>query len=85
MHDRSLQEVRRKFVHLLRHDPPPPAALAPTRLAHVPDFDRWFAARFSSEEVQAVFRLEREYGEQALAEWFQEVALEAGIGSSAAN
>lgn len=77
MHDRSLQHVRKKFVELMRADPMPlhaPAQGSPSR-AH--RFDRWIAARFSAEEVDAIFRLEREYGERALDEWLTEIALEA--------
>ena len=48
------------------------------RSARAQRFDRWVAARFSPEEIDVIFRLEREYGEQALDEWFTEIALEAG-------
>jgi uncharacterized protein (DUF2236 family) len=78
MQERSLQDVRRKFVQLMRTDPPSRAPLDP-------QFDRWMAARFSSEELQAVIRLEREYGERALAEWFAEIALEVGLRSTATH
>lgn len=78
MHERSLQDVRRKFVQLMRTDPPSRAPLDPV-------FDRWMATRFSSEELQAVIRLEREYGERALAEWFAEIALEVGLRSRATH
>lgn len=82
MHDRTLQEVRRKFVRLMRTDPPPRAVLA-GQAAYDPHFDRWMAARFSSEELQPIIRLGREYGERALAEWFAEIALEVGLRSTA--
>jgi uncharacterized protein (DUF2236 family) len=63
----------------MRADPPPAQSIAPRRSSDARAFDRWVAARFSAEEVQTLFRLEREYGEQALAEWFAEVAVEAGL------
>ena len=36
------------------------------------------AKRFDADEVQALFRLELEYGERAMSDWFVEVLLEAG-------
>jgi len=83
VHDRSLQDVRRKFVRLMRFDPPPVSIPGPGRAD--PGFDRWLAARFSPEEIQAVFRLEWEYGERALAEWLAEIELEAGMRSAATH
>ena len=84
MHDRTLQEVRRKFVQLMRTDPPP-RVLAAGQPPFDLHFDKWMAARFSSEELQPIIRLEREYGERALAEWFAEIALEVGLGSTATH
>jgi hypothetical protein len=84
MHERLLHDVRRKFVQLMRTDPPQRVVLS-SRAPFDPQFDRWMAARFSSEELQAVIRLEREYGERALAEWFAEIALEVGLRSTATH
>jgi hypothetical protein len=69
----------------MRADPPPRQALAPSRSQDAAHFDRWVAARFTPEELQAIFRLELEYGEYALAEWYAEVAFEAGMSPSAAH
>ncbi len=69
MPERALDVVRRKLVHLVRADP---------TFRPVATLDRWIAARFSPDEVQVLFRFEREYGEAALAEWFTEALLEAG-------
>jgi len=77
VYDRALDEVRRKFVRLFRSDPPPRIVPAP-REPLAPVLDRWVAKRFSPEEVQVLFRLEHEYGETAVTEWFQEVLLEVG-------
>lgn len=71
MPDRSLQDVRRKFVELMRADPHP-----------LPQpFDRWVAARFSPEEIDVIVRLERQYGQQALDEWVAEITFEARRGT----
>jgi hypothetical protein len=83
MQDRTLQDVRRKFAQLLRTDPPP--RMAAGQAPFDPHFDRWMAARFSSDELQPIIRLEREYGERALAEWFAEIALEVGLRSAATH
>lgn len=85
MPDRSLQDVRRKCVRLMKVDPPPQRALPSAGPSDARLFDQWMVARFSAEEVQAIFRLELEYGERALAEWFAEVAAEAGVTPSSAN
>jgi uncharacterized protein (DUF2236 family) len=78
MEDRTLLEVRKKFVRLMRADPPPPIMGLP-REPLAPIFDRWVAKRFSPDEVSALFRLELEYGERALNDWFAEVLVEAGV------
>jgi hypothetical protein len=77
VHDRALEDVRRKFVRLFRSDPPPRIVPQP-REPLAPVLDRWVAARFSADEVQVLFRLEHEYGEAAVAEWFEGVLVEAG-------
>ncbi len=78
MTDRALEAVRRKFVSLLRVDPP----FRVQRGRGAPVLDRWIADRFSHDEVQTLFRHEREYGEEAMAEWFAEALLEAGVASA---
>jgi hypothetical protein len=75
MYDRALDDVRRKFVRLFKVDPPPRIVPAP-REPLAPVLDRWVAKRFSPEEVQVLFRLEHEYGEAAVEEWFHGVLLE---------
>lgn len=77
MDDRRLKDVRKKLVRLMRTDPPPPVVGLP-REPLAPIFDRWVAKRFDAAEVQALFRLELEYGERAMSDWFAEVLLEAG-------
>jgi len=77
MDDRTLSEVRKKFVQLMRTDPPPPIMGMP-REPLAPIFDRWVAKRFSPDEVSAIFRYELVYGQRALSDWFAEVLVEAG-------
>ncbi|MBK9517395.1 MAG: hypothetical protein IPO09_08595 [Anaeromyxobacter sp.] len=77
MNDRTLTEVRKKLVRLIRSDPPPPVMGLP-REPLAPVFDRWMAKRFDADEVHALFRLELEYGERAMSDWFAEVLVEAG-------
>jgi len=77
MDDRTLSEVRKKFVQLMRTDPPPPIMGLP-REPLAPIFDRWVAKRFSPDEVGAIFRYELVYGQRALSDWFAEVLVEAG-------
>jgi uncharacterized protein (DUF2236 family) len=77
MDDRTLVEVRKKFVKLMRTDPPPPVMGMP-REPLAPIFDRWVARRFSPDEVSAIFRYEMVYGQRALSDWFAEVLVEAG-------
>ncbi len=77
MDDRTLREVRKKFVQLMRTDPPPPIMGMP-REPLAPVFDRWVAKRFSADEVSAIFHFELVYGERALSDWFAEVLAEAG-------
>lgn len=79
MYDRALEKIRRKFVVLMRHDPPQAIPREPL----APHFDRWVAARFSSDEVLVLFRMECEYGERAVGDWFAEVVREAGVGPRA--
>lgn len=77
MDDRTLLEVRKKFVKLMRTDPPPPVMGLP-REPLAPIFDRWVAKRFSPDEVSALFHFEQVYGSRALSDWFAEVLVEAG-------
>lgn len=70
MPDRRLDDVRAKLVRLLRTDPPGRGPLA---------LDRYVVARFSRDEIEAMLRAEREYGEHAMSEWLAEVLVEAGI------
>ena len=79
MDDRTLSEVKKKMIRLIRADPPPRVVGVP-REPLAPVFDRWVAKRFDADEVAALFRLEFEYGEQAMAEWFAEVLVESGLG-----
>lgn len=76
MDDRTLAEVRKKFVKLMRSDPPPPVMGLP-REPLAPIFDRWVAKRFSPDEVTLIFRFEQVYGSRALSDWFAEVLVEA--------
>jgi hypothetical protein len=78
MDDRTLSEVRKKFVTLMRTDPPPPVMGMP-REPLAPIFDRWVAKRFSPDEVSAIFQYEMVYGPRALSDWFAEVLVEAGL------
>jgi hypothetical protein len=78
MDDRMLLEVRKKFVTLMRNDPPPPIMGMP-REPLAPIFDRWVAKRFSADEVGAIFQYEMVYGASALSDWFAEVLVEAGL------
>jgi uncharacterized protein (DUF2236 family) len=73
----QLNQVRRKFVSLMRSDPPPPVMGLP-REPLAPIFDRWVARHFSADEVAVLFELEHQYGERAMADWFAEVLFEAG-------
>jgi uncharacterized protein (DUF2236 family) len=73
----QLNKVRRKFVQLMRTDPPPPIMGLP-REPLAPIFDRWVARHFSPEEVEVLFELEHQYGEHAMNDWFAEVLFEAG-------
>jgi uncharacterized protein (DUF2236 family) len=77
MTTRQLDQVRRKFVTLMREDPPPPIMGLP-REPLAPIFDRWVARHFDQDEVAVLFELEHQYGEEALADWFAEVLVEAG-------
>lgn len=77
MDDRTLAEVRKKFVKLMRTDPPPPIMGLP-REPLAPIFDRWVAKRFSPDEVSLIFHFEQVYGSRALSDWFAEVLVEAG-------
>ncbi|HET9552515.1 MAG TPA: hypothetical protein VFP50_06060 [Anaeromyxobacteraceae bacterium] len=76
MADKTLLEVRKKLVRLMRADPPPPVMGLPHEPL-APIFDRWVAKRFSQDEVNTLFRLEVEYGPRAVNEWFAEVLVEA--------
>jgi len=81
MYDETMLQVRRKFVSLMRADPPPPVLGMPTEPL-APMFDRWVAKRFTQDEVAAIFRMELEYGQRAVSEWFSEVLIEAGLVTS---
>ncbi len=73
---RSLLEVRKRLVDLMRDDPP--FKLAPCgRGAAV--LDRWMANRLTPDDLLALQRLEVLYGEAALAELFAEVLVESGV------
>jgi uncharacterized protein (DUF2236 family) len=76
MYEVELDDIRRKFVLQLKLDPPP---VAIPREPLAPVFDRWVAQRFTPEEVGVLFRVELEYGERVIGEWFAEVLHEAGV------
>jgi uncharacterized protein (DUF2236 family) len=78
MDDRTLTAVKQKMIRLIRADPPPRVMGLPCEPL-APIFDRWVAKRFDEAEVAAMFRLEFEYGEAAMTEWFAEVLVEAGL------
>lgn len=78
MLDQALGDVRRKLVRLMRVDPPVRARRLDPR-ALPPVLDRWFAAKFTPEELDVIFRFEHLYGEDALSEWFAEALVEAGL------
>jgi hypothetical protein len=73
----TLDDVRRKFVRLYRHDPPPVIVPAP-REPLAPILDRWVAKRFSMDEVEVLLALEQERGPAAVTAWFRAVLDEAG-------
>lgn len=73
----QLNQVRRKFISLMRTDPPPPVMGLP-REPLAPVFDRWVARHFNSDEVAVLFEREHQYGERAMVDWFAEVLFEAG-------
>lgn len=81
MYSQALERIRRKFVVLMLSDPP---TVAIPREPLAPHFDRWVAKRFSADEVMVLFRLECEYGERAVGDWFAEVVREAGYQPRAA-
>ena len=84
MHDHALEQVKRKFVKLMRTEPPAlDGALPSEPLA--PVIERWVASRFSSDELQVLFRFEHEYGETVMGDWFSEVLAEAGLLLAAAR
>ena len=76
MYDPGLDDLRRKLVSRMRVDPP---ALAHARRPSGPDLARWIAARFSPGELAALLRLDRQYGEDAVSGWLDEILLEAGV------
>jgi hypothetical protein len=76
MYDPGLDTLRRKLVSRMRTDPP---RLAGVKVAVGPELDRWVASRFSSAELASLLRLDRQYGEDAVADWFTEILLEAGV------
>jgi hypothetical protein len=73
---RSLLEVRKRLVDLMRLDPP-------FKLAHgakgAAVLDRWMVTRLTPEDLLTLQRLEVLYGERALAELFAEVLFESGV------
>jgi hypothetical protein len=73
MSDRRLEQVSARLVRLLRNDPP--------RRASPLTLDRWILSRLSREEIELVLQAEREYGEEAMAEWLGEILVEAGLAS----
>jgi hypothetical protein len=79
MDERTLDDVKRKFVRLYRHDPPPAIVPAP-REPLAPILDRWVAKRFSLDEVLVLMRLEQEAGPTAVSAWFEGVLSEAERG-----
>ncbi len=78
MRDRALEQVKRKFVKLMRTEPPVLGGILP-REPLAPIIDRWVASRFSSDELQVLFRFEHECGETVVGDWFSEVLAEAGV------
>lgn len=80
MSERTLNDVRQKFVRLFRHDPPPPIVPAP-REPLAPILDRWVAKRFTIEEVAVLVDLEHEHGPQAVKAWFDAVLDEVRVAS----
>ena len=74
----ELEIVRRKFVRLLRAEPPFQVA-AGAGGAGAQVLDRWVAARFSPEEVAALGALARERGGLALAQFFAQALADAGV------
>ena len=75
MDHQNLDALKSKFVALMRTDPPPPVFGIP-REPLAPIFDTWVAKRFSGDEVSALFWLEVEGGERAVAKWFADVLVE---------
>ncbi len=73
---RSLLEVRRRLVDLMRDDPP-------FKLVHGGAgpvvLDRWMATRLTPEDLGLLHWLEESHGEHALAELFAEALLESGV------
>ncbi|HUK66701.1 MAG TPA: hypothetical protein VLV17_07710 [Anaeromyxobacteraceae bacterium] len=84
VYDHALEQVKRKFVRLMRTEPPAFSGELP-REPLAPAIDRWVASRFSSEEVQILFRFEHEYGETVMGDWFSEILAEAGLLLAAAR
>jgi hypothetical protein len=78
MHDHALEQVKRKFVKLMRTEPPALGGSLPTEPL-APMIERWVASRFSSDELQVLFRFEHEYGETMVGAWFSEVLAESGL------
>ncbi len=72
---RSLLEVRKRLVDLMRDDPP--FKLVPGGKGAAV-LDRWMAKRLTSDDLVALQRLEVLYGEGALAELFAEALVESG-------
>ncbi len=77
MYDPRLDDLRRKLVSRMRSDPPP--RLPASRRLLGPELDRWVATRLSAAELASLLRLDHEYGEDAVSDWFAEILLEAGV------
>ena len=77
---RTLNDVKRKFVRLYRQDPPPHIVPEP-REPLAPILDRWVAKRFSMDEVLVLMKLEQEAGPAAVKLWFEAVLDEVGLAS----
>ncbi len=72
---RSLLEVRKRLVDLMRDDPP--FKLVPSGKGTAV-LDRWMVNRLTPDDLLALQRLEVLYGEGALAELFAEALVESG-------
>lgn len=76
--ERALEGLRTRIASAMRRGPPLQRRPEPAGGEVV---ERWVAACLSPEEQQLVLRLERLYGELALAELFADALVEAGVTS----